>query len=145
MSAADFWAVIAAIVLVALAAALAASDVAINRVSRVSVEAYERQGRRGCDSLRRVVSDPARYVNVALFLRAVTEITATVLIAVVALDVFDQRWTAVLVASSIMVVVDYVAVGVAPRTLARQHSARIALITAPAVYRLATVLSPLSA
>jgi len=66
------------------------------------------------------------------------------LIAVVALDVFDQRWTAVLVASSIMVVVDYVAVGVAPRTLARQHSARIALITAPAVYRLATVLSPLT-
>ena len=71
-------------------------------------------------------------------------ITSVVLVSVVALDVFDARWEAVLVAASLMVVVDYVAVGVAPRTLGRQHAARIALITAPFVYRLATVLSPLT-
>ena len=62
----------------------------------------------------------------------------------VALDVFDTRWEAVLVAVGVMVVVDYVVVGVAPRTLGRQHAARIALMTAPIVYRLATVLAPLT-
>ena len=96
------------------------------------------------DALRYVQSDPARYVNVAMFLRAVARITSVVLVSVVAIDVFDARWEAVLVAASVMVVLDYVVVGVAPRTLGRQHAARIALVTAPFVYRLATVLSPLT-
>ena len=49
-----------------------------------------------------------------------------------------------LVAVAVMVVIDYVVVGVAPRTLGRQHAARIALVTAPPVYRLATFLAPLT-
>ena len=92
----------------------------------------------------RSLPTPARYVNVALFLRAVARISAVVLVAVVALDLFDTRWEAVLIAVSVMVVVDYVVVGVAPRTLGRQHAARIALMAAPVVYRLATVLAPLT-
>ena len=94
----------------------------------------ERQGRRGVDSLRAVLGDPARYVNVALFLRAVARITSVVLVTVVAVDTFAARWEAVLIAVSVMVVIDYVVVGVAPRTLGRQHAARIALVTAPFVY-----------
>ena len=82
-------------------------------------------------ALRQVLADPARYVNVALFLRAVARISAVVLVAVVALDIFDTRWEAVLIAVSVMVVVDYVVVGVAPRTLGRQHAARIALVGCP--------------
>jgi CBS domain containing-hemolysin-like protein len=140
----DFWLLVAAAALVAVAGVLSAADVAINRVSRVSVEAYERAERRGAEALRRVVLDPARYINVALFLRAVARITATILVTLVALDAFADRWQAVLVSASVMVVVDYVVVNVAPRTLGRQHAARIALITAPTVYRLATVLAPLT-
>ena len=144
MTAIDVWLLLAAAALVAVAGVLSAADAAINRVSRVSVDTYEREGRRGVESLRAVLGDPARYVNVALFLRALTRITGVVLVAVVAVDVFSERWEAVLVAVSVMVVIDYVVVGVAPRTLGRQHAARIALITAPFVYRLATVLSPLT-
>jgi CBS domain containing-hemolysin-like protein len=144
MTAIDAWLLLAAAALVAVAGVLSAADAAINRVSRVSVDTYEREGRRGVESLRAVLGDPARYVNVALFLRALTRITGVVLVAVVAVDVFSERWEAVLVAVSVMVVIDYVVVGVAPRTLGRQHAARIALITAPFVYRLATVLSPLT-
>ncbi len=144
MTATDIWLLIAAAALVAMAGVLSASDAAINRVSRVSLEIYERQGRRGVEALRKVLADPARYVNVALFLRAIARISAVVLVAVVSLDVFAEAWQAVLVAVAVMVVIDYVVVGVAPRTLGRQHAARIALVTAPVVYRLATVLSPLT-
>ncbi len=144
MTGSDIWLLVAAAALTAAAGVLSAADAAINRVSRVSLDAYERQGRRGVEALRQVLADPARYVNVALFLRALARISAVVLVAVVALDVFASRWEAVLVSVSVMVVVDYVAVGVAPRTLGRQHAARIALVTAPVVYRLATVLAPLT-
>ncbi|MFL6071268.1 MAG: hemolysin family protein, partial [Actinomycetes bacterium] len=144
MTATDVWTLIAAALLVATAGVLSAADAAINRVSRVSLETYEREGRRGVDALRAVLGDPARYVNVALFLRAVARITSVVLVTVVAVDTFGARWEAVLVAVSVMVVIDYVVVGVAPRTLGRQHAARIALVTAPFVYRLATVLAPLT-
>lgn len=140
----DVWLLLAAAALVAAAGVLSAADAAINRVSRVSLETYERQGRRGARALREVLADPARYVNVALFLRALARISAVVLVTVVALDIFEQGWQAVLVAVGVMVVVDYVVVGVAPRTLGRQHAARIALVTAPFVYRLATVLAPLT-
>ena len=144
MTSTDIWLLVAAAALIAVAGVLSAADAAINRVSRVSLDSYERQGRRGVEALRQVLADPARYVNVALFLRALARISAVVLVAVVALDVFASRWEAVLVAVSVMVVVDYVAVGVAPRTLGRQHAARIALVSAPVVYRLATVLAPLT-
>jgi CBS domain containing-hemolysin-like protein len=144
MTGPDIWLLAAAVALVAAAGVLSAADAAINRVSRVSVERYEREGRHGVAAMRHVLADPARYVNVALFMRAVARISAVVLVTVVALDIFDARWQAVLVAAGVMVVVDYVVVGVAPRTLGRQHAARIALVTAPVVYRMATVLSPLT-
>lgn len=144
MTGPDIWLLMAAVALVGAAGVLSAADAAINRVSRVSVERYEREGRHGVSAMRQVLADPARYVNVALFMRAVARISAVVLATVVALDVFDARWEAVLVAASVMVVVDYVVVGVAPRTLGRQHAARIALVTAPVVFRMATVLSPLT-
>ncbi|MEO8105779.1 MAG: hemolysin family protein [Actinomycetes bacterium] len=144
MTTTDFWLLVAAAALVAAAGVLSAADAAISRVSRVSLETYERQGRRGVHALRQVLSDPARYVNVALFLRAIARISAVVLVTLVALDIFDERWQAVLAAVAVMVVIDYVVVGVAPRTLGRQHAARVALVTAPFVYRLATVLAPLT-
>ncbi len=144
MTSTDIWILVAAAALVAAAGALSAADAAINRVSRVSLDAYEREGRRGVVALRQVLADPARYINVALFLRAIARISAVVLVAVVALDIFDTRWEAVLIAVGVMVVVDYIVVGVAPRTLGRQHAASIALVTAPVVYRLATVLAPLT-
>lgn len=140
----DVWVLLAAALLVGVAGVLSAADAAINRVSRVSLETYERQGRHGVVALRKVMADPAPYVNVALFLRALARITAVVLVAMVALDAFASRWQAVLVAASVMVVIDYVVVGVAPRTLGRQHAARIALASAPVVHRLASVLSPLT-
>src|SRR6266568_1926208 len=110
------WLLLAA-VLVVLAALFAAADTALARVSRIAVEDLARQGRRGAPRLARVVADPARYLNVALLGGVFCEVLATVLVARVCLDRIANTWTAVLVATGSMVVVSYVLVGVAPRTL----------------------------
>ena len=144
MTSGDFSLVAVAIVLVVLAAFLASVDAAFSRVSRVAVDDFVRQGRRGAQRLRVVVADPARYVNVVLFLRALAEITAIVLVTVVTLNVFPARWEAVLVSTVTMLVVTYVVIGVAPRTLGRQHSGRVALAAAAPIYGLATFLTPLT-
>ena len=144
MTSGDFSLVAVAIVLVVMAAFLASVDAAFSRVSRVAVDDFVRQGRRGAQRLRVVVADPARYVNVVLFLQALAEITAIVLVTVVTLNVFPARWEAVLVSTVTMLVVTYVVIGVAPRTLGRQHSGRVALAAAAPIYGLATFLTPLT-
>ncbi len=144
MTAQDVQLAIIALVLVALAAVFAAADTALSRISRVAVEELAREGRKGAPRLLKVTSDPARYLNVALFLRVVCEVAATVIVARISLAHFSSAWAAVVVAVVIMVVVAYVAIGVAPRTLARQHAMRVALATAGPVAALATVLGPLT-
>jgi CBS domain containing-hemolysin-like protein len=49
----------------------------------------------------------------------------------------------ILVTSVVRVVVSYVIIGVAPRTLGRQHSDRFAMISAGPVMALTSVLGPL--
>ena len=134
----------AAVVLVLLAGVLAGADAALSRVSRVAVDQLGREGRRGSERLKQVVADPARYLNVALFLRIACEITAVVLVTVVALDLAAETWEAILVSSVSMLVISYVLVGVAPRTLGRQHAARVALLAAGPIHALASFLAPLT-
>ena len=144
MTAGDLRLILLAALLVVLAALFAAADTALARVSRIAVDELAREGRRGASRLVRVVADPARYLNVALFLRVFCEALATVLVAVVCLDGIDSTFEAILVAAGIMVVVSYVAIGVAPRTLARQHAPRVALAAAGPISLLATVLGPIT-
>jgi len=137
------WLLLAAL-LVAFAALFAAADTALARVSRTAVEEMTRQGRRGSARLARMVADPARYVNVELLGRVTCEIVATVLVARVVFEHVSTAWLAVLIAAAVMVVVSYVLVGVAPRTLARQHPGRVAVALAGPVSLLATVLGPIT-
>jgi CBS domain containing-hemolysin-like protein len=131
-----------AAVLVGVAGLCAAADAALSRVSRVRVEEYLREGRRGAKSLRRVVAEPPHYLNLVLLLRVVGELTAAVMVAVWAVGNFGYAWSTVLITAAVMVVVSYVVVGVSPRTIGRQHADRVALLAAPVAYRLAAVLGP---
>ena len=72
------------ILLLAFAGFLAGSEAALTSISRVMVEQLE--NRKGGRSLRRVIQDPARYLNVVLLVRKAAELTATVLLAVIMLD-----------------------------------------------------------
>ncbi len=131
------------VVLIFVAGLCAAADAALSRVSRVHVDDYLRDDRRGAVALRRVIAEPPRYLNVVLLLRVTAEMTAAVMVAVWAIGRFGNSWGTVLATAAAMVVVSYVVVGVAPRTLGRQHADGVALFAAPWVVRLAGILGPL--
>ena len=143
MSAADIRAVVLAVVLVLLAALLAAAESAFARVSAASVAELPRDGRR-VDRLNRVVADRARYVNVALFGQLGLQITAVVLVTRVALDRIEPGGLALLVTAVVMLLVSFVLLGVAPRTLGRQHALGVARVAAVPVGLLAVVLAPIT-
>lgn len=145
----DVWLILLAVVLIAISAFLVMAETAIGRVSRSHIEELARDGARGADQLLVVLSDRPRYVNVLLFLSTTATVTATVLIAYVGVvDLAEDAgwavWAAVLAVVIVMVIVSYVLLGVAPRTLGRQHADRIALRTAGLARLLAGVLSPLA-
>jgi CBS domain containing-hemolysin-like protein len=144
VSAGDVRLVVVALVLVLLAGALAASEAALARVSRARAGELRDQGRRGADALTRVAEDPAPTLSVSTFLRVLAESGAAVLLAVVYLDLLGSGWRAVLAAIATMTALSFVAVGVGPRTLGRQHSDRIGLIAAPVLVALTRVLGPLA-
>jgi CBS domain containing-hemolysin-like protein len=135
--------ILLAVLLVGFGAFFAGAEAALSRVSRVTAEELERQGRRGAKRLQQVVADPARYLNLLTLMRVACELLATVLVTVLALHMFDTTWEAVLLAGVVMIVVSYIAVGVSPRTLGRQHAASVALLSARLVLPLARVLGPL--
>jgi len=142
MSGSVFLLVVAAL-LVVLGGLSAGAEAALSRVSRVAADELEREGRRGAHRLQQVLADPARYLNLLTLLRMSAEVVATVLVTVAALDLFEERWQAVLTASITMVLVSYIAIGVSPRTLGRQHPAPISLWSARFVHPLARLLGPL--
>lgn len=144
MSTPQIWLLALAIGLVVVASLCAGAETALTRVSRVRVAGMEREGRRGARLLSAVVADPARYVNLLLLLRVSCELTATVIVADLCIAWLDETWRAFAAAAAIMIVVSYVAVGVAPRTLGRQHADRVALAGAAVIHPLARVLGPLS-
>jgi CBS domain containing-hemolysin-like protein len=141
--------VILAIILVIVAALLVMAETAIGRVSRGRVEDLQREGVRGSTRLLDVVADRPRYVNVLLFLSTVASVTAIALISYVGIASLQEDrgwpvWLALLVVVGIMVIVNYVVLGVAARTLGRQHADRIALRSAGAASLLAGILGPLA-
>ncbi|MFM7147368.1 MAG: CNNM domain-containing protein, partial [Actinomycetales bacterium] len=147
MSAIDAWAILGAVLLVLIAGLLVSAETALGRVSRGHVEELRRDNPKAARLLH-VIDDRPRFVNVLLFLSTAATVTATVLVGWLCLDVLAIRdgWPvagALAAAVAIMVVVSYVALGVAPRTLGRQHADRIALAAAGPATFLATVLGPL--
>ena len=145
----DLLLVIIAVVLVLVAALLVMAETAIGRVSRGRVEDLEREGVRGSARLLDIVADRPRYVNVLLFLSTVASVTAIALVSYVGIATLQEVrgwpvWLALLVVVALMVIVNYVVLGVAARTLGRQHADRIALRSAGTASLLAGVLGPLA-
>ncbi|MGH8866808.1 MAG: hemolysin family protein [Actinomycetes bacterium] len=143
MTSGDIWLLVSAALLVLVGGLAAGVDTALSRLSRVRAEELVRDGRRGAVRLQQVVSDPAPYLNLLLLLRVICELTATALVTVLLLDHTAEQWQALLLAVGVMVLVSYVAVGVFPRTLGRQHAEAVGLASAGVVHALARVLGPL--
>ncbi|MFJ3924097.1 hemolysin family protein [Streptomyces sp. NPDC090022] len=132
-----------AVLLVVVAWLAACAEAGIARVSGFRAEQAVREGRRGSAKLLQVASDPTRYLNVALLVRVTCEMAAGVLVTYVCLDALGDNWKALLVAIAVMVLVSFVAVGVSPRTIGRQHPLNTATAAAYVLLPLARVMGPI--
>ncbi|HEX3706067.1 MAG TPA: hemolysin family protein [Mycobacteriales bacterium] len=144
MTSADAWALVLAGILLLLATVLAVAETALAHVSRLRVEELVRDGRRGTERLERVVRDAATHLNVLLLARTAAEMLAATLAAIVCERGLGSIWQATLVAGVGMAVLHYVLVGVAARSLGRQHSEGIALLTSRLVIGLGVLTGPVA-
>ena len=132
-----------AIALTLLGGLFAAVDAAVSTVSMARIEEMVRDERPGAVRLLRVVGDRPRYINLVVLLRITCETTATVLLVAFLYEDLGLEW-GLLAAAAIMVVVSFVAVGVGPRTIGRQHAYSIALLAALPLQAISVLLAPIS-
>jgi CBS domain containing-hemolysin-like protein len=156
MSGVDIWLLVVAAIATVVAGLFSSADAALSSFSKARADEISGNGKSGARRLLVIVEDPPRYLNTALFLRMLAEIAAIVLVTVVMLDLIvprggsesgpepdGDRWLAMLAAWLLMLVVSFVVIGVAPRTLGRQHAERIALLSSGPLIAFTKVLGPL--
>lgn len=135
--------VVGAIALVVVAWLAACAEAGLARVSSFRAEEAVRSGRRGSAKLAQVAADPTRYLNVALLVRVACEMAAAALVTYECLHVIHGTAPALLAAIGVMVLVSYVAVGVSPRTIGRQHPLNTATAAAYVLLPLARIMGPI--
>ena len=144
MTSGDAWLLITAAALVVLAGLFSAADAALASFSRARAEELLAAGRPGARRLLELLDDLPRYLNTALLLRLVCEISAIVLVTLQVHEAYGGAWwPTVLTVIGVMLLVSFVAIGVAPRTVGRQHSERIALLSAGPLALVTSILGPL--
>ncbi|GAA4694184.1 hemolysin family protein [Nocardioides conyzicola] len=127
-----------------LAGLFSAADAALGSFSKARAEELADDNRPGSRRLVALLEDPPRYLNTALFMRLLCEISAIVLVAFTIDQAYDGAWwPAVLTTIAVMLVISFVAIGVAPRTVGRQHSERVALASAAPLSFVTAILGPL--
>jgi len=145
VTSADVVALVAAIVLEVLAGLLVCSEAALSSFSKARAEELEEHNHPGATRLRRLLEDPARYLNTAFFLRVSFELTAVVLVSFVVYGTIGATWLEILVSAVSVILISYIVVGVAPRTLGRQHADAVASASAGPLMAVTSVLGPLPA
>jgi CBS domain containing-hemolysin-like protein len=131
-----------AVVCVVVAAVLAGVEEALGRMSTARAEELLDAGRTGGKRLVELLEEGARSLNLLMLLRLLAETAAVALVTAWFLDRLPDT-QAVLVAVGIMATAGFVLVGVAPRTLGRQHADRVALFSAGPVKALTALFGPL--
>ena len=148
----NLWLVLIAIALNVVSGLPIAAETAMTRVSKTRIDELRKEGNgneKRAELLLGVLQDRARYVNVLFLLSTIATITSITLISYVAVRALTSgdgwsTWIALVVVIAALVVMAYIGLGVAPRTLGRQHAERIALIAARPTRFLATILGPIT-
>ncbi len=128
---------------VLLAALLVTAEAALQSFSKSRAHRLLNEGRGGARALVRITEDPAPTLNTLLFVRILAEIVAIVMVALFVFGRFEATWERVLYSVAIMVLVSFILLGVAPRTLGRQKADAVALAAAGPLSLLTTVLGPI--
>lgn len=123
---------------------LAGSESSINSISRVFVEELESKSSKRAAWVQRVLSEPARYLNVVLFVRKAAELGATVIVAEALIDQFESLAMAMSISVGVMLVLSFVVVGVGPRTLGKQHAGAWIVPASITAVILSKILGPIT-
>ncbi len=133
-----------ALILVFVAGVLVAAESSIARVSRVTIEQLKKDGNKRAEKLFNLLDDRAKYVNALLFAHLTLSTISIVLVTDALIGFYGDNLMAVGISATIMIVVGYVFLGVAPQTLGRQKPERIALATLGLTRLITVFLDPLS-
>jgi CBS domain containing-hemolysin-like protein len=118
---------IVAALVVLLAGVVSSVETALGMLSVARVESLVDDDRPGAPRLLTVVKKRPDYTNLLVLLRTVLEVTATVLVTVVAVETIAVRGWAVVAAVVVGALLIYVAVGVVSRTLGRRNPYSLSL------------------
>ena len=132
-----------AVLLEILAGLLVAAEAALFSFSKARADELIEAGRPGSKRLRSLLEDPARFLSSLLLLRLVFELTAVVIVSFVIFGFDWAVWLELLTAAGVMVVLSFVFLGVAPRTLGRQHADSVACASAGILTAVTRILGPL--
>ncbi|WP_370249583.1 hemolysin family protein [Nocardioides sp.] len=134
---------VVAAVLVVVAGVFTAVDAALGSFSRARAVELHAEARAGAGQLVALLDDAPRYLNTALLLRLLCEISAIVLVTLELDRRMDgARLASTLAAIGVMLLVSFVVIGVGPRTLGRQHADVVALASAGPLRGVTAVLGP---
>ncbi|ACU54200.1 CBS domain containing protein [Acidimicrobium ferrooxidans DSM 10331] len=131
MSTADWWSLVAVVLLVGVSAILSAAETGLTRTSRVKAQALVDQRRRGARALASLVEAPSTYLSTVLLLTLVSQLIAATLVGVVADHVFGTL--GVVVATAVEILVIFVVGEAIPKNVAAVHPEGVALRLAPIV------------
>ena len=133
-----------AALLVVLAGVFSAADAALTTYSRARAEELVGEGRAGSRRLVALLDDRAPYLNTAILLRLLCESGAAVVLTLTVLRWYGgSHWPTILTTVGVMLVASFVVIGVAPRTLGRQHPDRVAPVAAMVLSVATRVLGPI--
>ncbi len=143
MTSLDAWLLVAVVLALVVAAVMASAETAISRLSAPHIEELRRAGARRSDRLAPLLPDRPRFINTLLLCQSGLLVLASALVVVVALDLVP-RLPAVVGAVLAVSLVSFVVVGVAGRTLGKQHPYAIAAALSGPIRGLAAVLGPVT-
>ena len=132
-----------AVILVIFGGLLAASDSALQVLSRTDLVDLAAQSR-SRRSLLAIADDLGAHINALNFMRVVSETTAAVLVSLAFAYSFDDWWLALLCSALLMTAVSFVLVGSSPRSVGRAHSRAILRFSAGTIRAVRLFLGPIA-
>jgi len=138
----DWISILIVVVSIVVTGFLAASEVAITRMNRVRAVRLLEEKRRGSTQLKRIVDNPAPYLNVVLFLTLLFTIGGSTIATSFAVRHFGNAGE--IVATVVMTLLLFVFAEVTPKTFAITRTDRVALLVAPPVHYVGRILGPLA-
>jgi CBS domain containing-hemolysin-like protein len=133
------WVVV--LVLLGMNAFLGMAETALTRVSYIRMRAMEEENHRGAASVRKLLEEPARFLNVILLTTLLVQLFSASLTAVAVEVAFGKAY--ITLSTFALTVVMFVFAESMPKTYAIQHPERVALVVWPVVTLLVRVLYPL--